>query len=51
MQISKILDNAEADLARIGGEVLAGSGFENEDPETDFAADVVTAIAANQRED
>ena len=51
MQIHKVLDNAEAILAGIGGEVLAGSGFENEDPETDFAADVVTAIAANQRED
>ena len=51
MQIHTFLDNAEADLAGIGGEVLAGSGFENEDPEIDFAADVVTAIAANQRED
>jgi hypothetical protein len=51
MQIHKLLDNAEADLAGIGGDVLAGSGFENEDPETDFAADVVTAIAAKQRED
>ena len=51
MQTHEVLDNAEADLAVIGGEVLAGSGFENEDPETDFAADVVTAIAANQRED
>jgi hypothetical protein len=51
MQIHTFLDNAEADLAGIGGEVLAGSGFENEDRETDFAAEVVTAIAANQRED
>jgi len=51
MQIHTFLDNAEADLAWIGGEVLAGSGFENEDRETDFAAEVVTAIAANQRED
>jgi len=51
MQIHTFLDTAEADLAGIGGEALAGSGFENEDPETDFAADVVTAIAANQRED
>ena len=51
MQIHKVLDNAEADLAGIGGEVLAGSGFENEDPETDFAAVVVTAIVADQRED
>ena len=51
MQIHKILDTAEADLAGIGGEVLAGSGFENEDPETDFAANVVTAVVANQRED
>jgi hypothetical protein len=51
MQIHKVLDNAEADLAGIGGEVLAGSGFESEDPDTDFAADIVTAIAANQRED
>jgi hypothetical protein len=51
MQIHTVLDNDEADLARMGGEVLTGSGFENEDPETDFAADVVTAIAANERED
>jgi len=51
MQIHKTLDNAEADLARIGGEALAGSGFENEEPDTDFAADVITGIAANQRED
>ena len=51
MQIHTFLDTAEADLAGIGGEVLAGSGFENEDPATDFAADVVTAIAANLRED
>jgi hypothetical protein len=45
------LDNTEADLAWIGGEVLAGSGFEKEDPETDFVAEVVTATVANQRED
>jgi hypothetical protein len=51
MQIHKVLDNDGADLVRIGGDVLAGSGFEDEDPETDFAADVVTAIAENQRED
>jgi hypothetical protein len=51
MQIHKFLDNAEADLAGIGGDVLAGSGFENEDPDTEFAADVVTAIAAKKRED
>ncbi len=51
MLIHNFLDNAEVDLAGIGGEVLAGSGFENEDPDTDFAADVVTAIAAKQRED
>ena len=51
MQIHTFLDTAEAELAGIGGEVLAGSGFENEDPETDFATDVVTVIAANQRED
>ena len=51
MQIHTFLDTAEADLAGIGGEVLAGSGFENEDPDTDFAAEVVTAVAANQRED
>jgi hypothetical protein len=51
MQIHTFLDTAEADLAGIGGEVLAGSGFENEDPDTDFAADVVTPVAANQRED
>ena len=51
MQIHKLLDNAEADLAGIGGEVLAGSGFENEDPDTDFVAHVVTATAVKQRED
>ena len=51
MQIHTFLDTAEADLAGIGGEVLAGSGFENEDPDTSVAADVVTPIAANQRED
>jgi hypothetical protein len=51
MQIHTVFDNAEAVLAEIGGEVLVGSGFENEDPNTDFAADVVTRVAANQRED
>ena len=51
MQIHKVLNNAEVVLAGIGGELLAGSGFENEDPDTDFTADIVTAIAANQRED
>ena len=51
MQIHTVLDSAEADLAGIGGEVLVGSGFENEDPENDFAAEIVTATAANQRED
>ena len=51
MQIHTFLDTAEADLTGIGGEVLAGSGFENEDAETDFAAEIVTAAAANQRED
>jgi hypothetical protein len=50
MQIHKLSDNAEADLVGIGGEALAGSGFENEDPDTDFAANVVTAMAASQRE-
>ena len=51
MQIHTVLDNSEAVLAGIGGEVLVGSGFENEDPDAAFAADVVTTIAANQRED
>ena len=51
MQIHTILDNPEAVLAEIGGEVLTGSGFENEDPDSDFATDVVASIAANQRED
>ena len=50
MQIHTVLDNAEAVLAEIGGEVLADSAFENEDPDTDFA-EVVTPLAANQRED
>jgi len=51
MQIHTFFDTAEADLAGIGREDLAGSGFENEDPETDFVADVVTAIPSNQREE
>lgn len=51
MQIYRILDNADADLAEIGGEVLADSGFENEDPDTDFVPDVITPTAANQRGD
>jgi len=51
MQIHTVLDSAEAVVAEIGGEVLAGSGFENEDPDSDFAEDVVTPIAAYQRED
>ena len=51
MQIHTFLDTTEANLAGIGGEVLAGSGFENEDPETDFAAEIVTATAVSQRED
>jgi hypothetical protein len=51
MQIHTVSESAEPVLVEIGGEVLAGSGFENEDPDTEFAADVVTPIAANQRED
>ena len=50
MKTRTILDNPEPVVAEIGGEVLAESGFENEDPDTDFAADVVAPIAANQRE-
>jgi hypothetical protein len=38
MQIPIVLDNAKAGLAEIGGEFLAGSGFENEEPESDFVA-------------
>jgi len=38
-------------MAEIGGEVLVGSGFENEDPDSNFAADVVTPVPTNQRED
>jgi hypothetical protein len=41
MQIHAVLDNTEAVMAEIGGELLAGTGFENEDPNTDYAADGV----------
>jgi hypothetical protein len=51
MQIHIILDPSEARLAGIGGEALAGSGVENEDPDTDFASDEFTLIAASPRED
>ena len=33
-------DNLQSPLEDIGGEPLAGSGFENELPETGFAADL-----------
>ena len=51
MQIPIVLDNAKTGLAEIGGEVLTGSGFENEEPECDFAADIITVSKANPRED
>jgi hypothetical protein len=51
MQIPIVLDNAKAGLTEIGGEFLTGSGFESEEPESDFAADVITVIAASPRED
>ena len=51
MQIHTVLDNTEAVMAEVGGEVLAGSGFENEDPDTDFASDEFAVIAASPRED
>jgi len=51
MQTHTVLDPGEAGLAGIGGEILAGSGFENEDPDPDFASDEFTLIAASPRED
>lgn len=51
MQTHTVLDPAEAVLAGIGGEMLTGSGFENEDCDTDFASDEFTVIAASPRED
>jgi hypothetical protein len=51
MQTHTVLDDAEAGLAGIGGEILAGSGFENEDPDNDFASGEFADIAATQRED
>lgn len=51
MQIHTFFDPAEVRLAGIGGEILAGSGFENEDPDTDFVSDEFTDIAASPRED
>jgi hypothetical protein len=50
MQIHAVLHNTEAGPVEIG-EALAGSGFENEVPETDFAADDVAPSAAEARED
>lgn len=38
MQNSKVLDReAESQLESVGGEPLAGSGFEDEQPESGFA--------------
>ncbi len=51
MQTHTVLDPSEAGLGGIGGELLAGSGFENEDPDTDFASDEFTLISASARED
>ena len=49
MQIPIVLDNAKAGLAEIGGEFLTGSGFENEEPESDFATDVITVTERAER--
>lgn len=51
MQIHTVLNTAESRLAQIGGEYLAGSGFENELPDSGFSADVVTAAESHARED
>ena len=40
MQNSKVLDHeVESQLENVGGEPLAGSGFEGEQPETAFGPD------------
>jgi hypothetical protein len=43
------LDSADAYLAEIGGEQLAGSCFENEPPETEFCADLTEVTTPQGR--
>jgi hypothetical protein len=49
MQNHISLDNAEATLAEIGGELLVGSGFENEPPETGFYPDLIEVTTPEGR--
>jgi hypothetical protein len=51
MQIYNAFDAAESGLVEIGGEFLAGSGFESEQPDGDFSADVINIAAAQPGED
>lgn len=51
MHSHRVLDNAEGILAGVGGEFLSGSGFEDEEPDTDFTPDIVTITPPNPRED
>jgi general stress protein YciG len=41
--------NLQSEIASIGGEPLAGSGFENEQPDPEFAAEVGPAMEARIR--
>ena len=44
-----IMGNVDASLAEIGGEQLAGSGFENESPETGFYPEFVEVTTPQGR--
>jgi len=43
------MGNVDASLAEIGGEQLAGSGFENESPETGFYPEFVEVTTPQGR--
>ncbi len=51
MQTHNVGNTAESHLAEIGGELLDGSGFENELPDSNFNAELITAGGPNPRED
>ena len=39
-----VIEQLKNDVAKIGGELLAGSGFENETPDPEFSESVPAAL-------
>jgi hypothetical protein len=51
MQSHKHLDEAEPTLMILPSESLAGSGFEDEEPDPNFIEDSIVGVAATQGEE